>query len=245
MKIRNGFVSNSSSSSFLVISTNSEEYRPTFKYEGVDLNIPEDFGGNTEFGRENVNYTDFGSRLNFALMLAESWDRYEKEQGILELKDNYYYCGRNDPFWNEHKPEDFHNLVKMIRKVVGGALKCKSLNIYLENSWDTTDQKTDYYLNTKKINKKDKEYCYVDHGSSWGEQPGNLKIFESEEMLYNFLFRKGSYVANRGDEYISKRIVPKDGDIVTVALEHTGFTDEEIATNDWMFDGWTGEARNA
>ena len=62
MKIRNGFVSNSSSSSFIVIGNESLTIP---KFNGNELNIPEDFGGETEFGWGIETLSDFGSKLNF------------------------------------------------------------------------------------------------------------------------------------------------------------------------------------
>lgn len=65
MKNRKGFVSNSSSSSFITIGEGRLDI-PT--WDMSTLNVPEDFGGGTEFGWGPAEYSDFGSRLNFTFM---------------------------------------------------------------------------------------------------------------------------------------------------------------------------------
>lgn len=65
MKIRQGFVSNSSSSSFIVIERSKHSIP---KVEDQELVVPYTFGGETEFGWTPHDYTDFGSKLNFAYL---------------------------------------------------------------------------------------------------------------------------------------------------------------------------------
>lgn len=74
VKIRNGFVSNSSSSSFIVI--NNKTYAKLHdEINNVDisqpLRVPQTFGGETEFGWEKVKYEEIGSKINFAYIQAE------------------------------------------------------------------------------------------------------------------------------------------------------------------------------
>jgi hypothetical protein len=66
MKIRNGFVSNSSSSSFIVINSNFIKI-PSI-YEGTPIIIGE--SGETEFGWQTEKYFDFESKLNFCYLQA-------------------------------------------------------------------------------------------------------------------------------------------------------------------------------
>jgi len=63
MKIRNGFVSNSSSSSFIVISSRGSIVKPT----EIDI-----FEGNYEFGWDVVKYTSVEDKINWCLLIALS-----------------------------------------------------------------------------------------------------------------------------------------------------------------------------
>ena len=76
MKIRKGYVSNSSSSSFIVIGRGEMEKNLTefAEYETLVLGDK----GNTEFGWEHTEYHDMWSRINFAYLQTKSGgDRVE------------------------------------------------------------------------------------------------------------------------------------------------------------------------
>jgi hypothetical protein len=76
MKIRNGFVSNSSSSSFVMIGNDGEHKKPNY-HEEFDpkgqrcIRIPQTFGGETEFGWQVEEYYDFPEKLNWATLMAK------------------------------------------------------------------------------------------------------------------------------------------------------------------------------
>lgn len=90
MKVRQGFVSNSSSSSFIVIKNNNLVI-PEFS-EDI-LEVPESFGGNLEFGWGPNDHFDFGSKLNFAYMQTQYRGQeveplLEKAMNALDIETN-------------------------------------------------------------------------------------------------------------------------------------------------------------
>jgi hypothetical protein len=97
MKIRNGFVSNSSSSSFVVINPiTSGDYIQKLrnKFKGTVLVVDKDFG-DCEFGWDVIQYKDFGSKIIFSYLQSISIleNKYgeeleEKAQGWLNMLES-------------------------------------------------------------------------------------------------------------------------------------------------------------
>jgi hypothetical protein len=84
MKTRKGFVSNSSSSSFIVIDNSGNNIIPDFN--GNILYIPESFKesiypNNFQFGWEEIEYHDFPSKLNWCVLCT----MYKPEMPWLEM----------------------------------------------------------------------------------------------------------------------------------------------------------------
>jgi len=70
MKTRNGFVSNSSSSSFVVIAKKRDKEIPTPVTFSNTLMIPRNLSGETDFGSYSGMFSDFDSKLNFLILQA-------------------------------------------------------------------------------------------------------------------------------------------------------------------------------
>ncbi len=70
MKTRNGFVSNSSSSSFVVIAKKRDKEIPIPVTFSNTLMIPRNLSGETDFGSYSGMFSDFDSKLNFLILQA-------------------------------------------------------------------------------------------------------------------------------------------------------------------------------
>lgn len=147
MKIRTGFVSNSSSSSFVVIDKGPIE----------DWNIPDELrllteltvvspNGNYEFGWERITYYEVWDKINFAyLQTRVAWDNGEEWRNMLS------------------------NVLKKYTSIK-------------EILWTDTNG----------------DMGYIDHQSSASEGE-NTEIFESEEVLAQFLFNRKSVIVGNND----------------------------------------------
>ena len=87
MKHRNGFVSNSSSSSFIVLSHGNKRVDPILPNNV--LRIPRSREDEDEFGWGRTHCSDFGSKLNYAYMQAlYADDNFLKERLFKVLRAN-------------------------------------------------------------------------------------------------------------------------------------------------------------
>jgi len=186
MKTRTGFVSNSSSSSFVVIDhSDNKEYalrvlrsRGTQHERGFDesvLCLPHDLEGMSnclEFGWERCRRDDFLDRLAFACLQACYHD--DEEAGT----DNCYSGSARRPTvgsWHE---------------MISNALK----------SLDDTIKQVEFFVSRDWCQDSDEGVVtgFIDHQSSWVEG-SNGEIFDSVEELRDFLFNEGSYVQTCND----------------------------------------------
>jgi len=167
MKQRYGFISNSSSMSFIVFGTNNDEWLteiPEYliKCKPVawdktlkdwSITVP-DKKSNMEFGWQFKRYYEFGAKLNYALAQA------------LGVKGNLSY--------------DYKEMIrKVLEKYIPDQAYLHLLIDYNYFHWDSIKSRQ----------------CSIDHQSAYYEyrEPYHY-IFRSEELLERFLFNTGSYI---------------------------------------------------
>lgn len=175
MKIRNGFVSNSSSSSFIVPDMKVPEDldysslksyfnldESTCDYEGnlrrvytITLPIME---GNRYFGWEDTRYTEFADKLNYLFLQIESMYQDVRLKNKLE-----------------------HTLENALKSICEKAYNIKGLK------YGEFDVKVDYNHLFSPTSAFSSIYEYddiyhIDHQSAWGEnEPGVVKYFAQNE----------------------------------------------------------------
>lgn len=181
MKIRNGFVSNSSSSSFIVIGSfpndneieKSKGYIQGFSFDSDDpglVILPNSNLGINEFGWENTRYEAFGSKLNFCALQILYVKEYFKDDKEAEFYNNCY--GSKLP-----KGTDWKAYFNMLREV------CRDyLDIGIALREDLCDDETGY----------------IDHQSCAGEGE-NMEMFETKDKLISFLLSDESYIQGGND----------------------------------------------
>ena len=166
MKIRNGFVSNSSSSSFVVVSNNSETKinyipddcltfgeKPAYGKQEVIITFPI-LRGNLEFGWEFERYSSFFDKCNYVVAQLMGLDK----------KLMYKYRDM---------------LEKVLKKHIKPELWLTIRYDYNYFHWDSPIE----------------EICYIDHQSAYFEEDESKHyLFRSEENLENFLFNNSSFI---------------------------------------------------
>jgi hypothetical protein len=142
MKTRLGFVSNSSSSSFIIIDAKNG-------YDKIETEELNNALGQNDFGWEIDDYKSIHSRINFAYLQALYHD-FEKQE----------------------------DLIKMIEEVIKDNSNVKEIKwgINLDNS-------------------------YIDHQSNASEGK-NIEMFESKQMMKDFIFGKDSYIHTDNDNHL-------------------------------------------
>jgi hypothetical protein len=187
MKIRSDYVSNSSSSSFIVIVGNGTD--ETYNIQRDFLSYSEDWtwyeipntNGKHEFGWEWEDTHDFAGKLNFiGIQLLELF--------IMKVK------GEKPSYSIPYTGDDFDRLYEMVQKV------CKE-------KFNFSVKLRDDLIQMKIYHDKDKGYsgyltmdseCYIDHQSS-AVEGSCMEMFDSEDALWNFLRFEESHIRGGND----------------------------------------------
>jgi hypothetical protein len=178
--IRNDFVSNSSSSSFIVINDCVSDKDKKTTLENVKninkIYLPAKYG-TYNFGWENKTYDDIWSKLNFCAIQLHDLKGCDTSKKNLSKLPNYYR-----DFYEKY---NFDKCLKIFKDVCKKYLNLE-VNIKLQYE---EDEKWDYY---------------IDHQSSVTEAR-NMDMFDDENTLYRFLLSESSYIQggndNDGDYY--------------------------------------------
>jgi len=172
--IRNDFVSNSSSSSFIVIAkivSNKEMKKTQEEVKNIKkILLPAKYGTYC-FGWEHKVYDDIWSKLNFCAIQLHDLKRCDTSKKNLSKMPKYYR-----EFYEKYT---FDKCLKLFKNV------CKDhLNL-------DVDIKLEY--------NEDEEWDYViDHQSSVIEAR-NMNMFKDKQTLYNFLLTSESYIQGGND----------------------------------------------
>jgi len=171
MKIRLGFVSNSSSSSFIVLSDNKTDNK---KYTLKDLKY-EVYNGETEFGWDWIEYKDIGSKLNFVF-----------------LNERYYNISENNLF------KQHNYLINVLKRTQGKYHKLNDNEIYLlieymdkhingyidhQSTMNSDDDIREIITDSKKLEKFLFFDSYLQTGNDNEDEPNYIYVFR--ESIFN------------------------------------------------------------
>jgi len=171
--LRNDFVSNSSSASFIVVSKEPEGFKDIMQNRaptGV-VTLPDPEVGYSQFGRCAERFTNIGAKLNFAAIQLCDLNRISL---LPEKELNSWYAKTVQKYIDKY--EEYEKMFVNVCKRLG-------FDVVLNYSYNDNN---DYS-------------CWIDHSSSVCEGE-NMCIFNDEETLYNFLKNCYSYIQMLSDE---------------------------------------------
>jgi hypothetical protein len=196
MKLRHGFVSNSSSSSFVILDKNDNFTK--IHFEGDIIKVPQTFGGETEFARNKQTHRMFGTKLNWAFLQAYYMDNYQSCYGdIVTRNDKPLF---EDDWWREHFLSNYRNLITKVKDTLIDGLGLGSdvpIEIYLKD-FSSDDNFGIWWNNHFDLKDEECVSAFIDHQSIWTQSPKNLEIFDGNNLKY-FLFNPDSYICEDAD----------------------------------------------
>lgn len=176
MKSRSGFVSNSSSSSFIVFN-NGPLVIPD-AYQGQPLVVDENFG-HTRFGWEWEDYYDFGSKVIFAYLQAR-------------------YVAETHPEWQTMLEKVLKETLRITN--IEWLVRDAGSDTHIRGKAEKIEGEAwaGFYDRLRNEGFLDLDNAYIDHQSA-SHEGQNTEIFENEERLKNFLFDDKTYIRGGND----------------------------------------------